>query len=432
MLDSKFKNFRLISSTLLAILLLCPAAAPAVDDAPTAPTDPVFIVITTDGPPLEGRIRQLGPDNRLVLDLDQSSSANLATSTPAPRSLDLNRVVSLTRRGADPAPSPPLGSLVLFPEGDRLRAIIGPLQENALTLIPPAFGDVATPLPLDRLQGVIFAPPSASEQVEALIRQIRAEPKNAEVLWLANGDRINGSLLDLGSSVVKFESDTGPVSVPRSTVVALGFDPALVNYPRPEGLYLELTFMDGSRLGVGNPRVEKGRLIASTRFGSEINIAISSLSRVHFRSPLIAYLSERDAAASEFVGYLSTHPGTYGRDLTWNGHGLRMAGQPYDRGLGMLPRCLLAYRIEPADSRFQALVGLDDRAGPRSSVVFRVLVDGKERFASPALTPRQAPVPVDIDLAGGRLLILVVEFGDAGDVQDNAVWAEARIIKSSN
>ena len=147
---------------------------------------------------------------------------------------------------------------------------------------------------------------------------------------------------------------------------------------------------------------------------------------------MISYLSEREAAASEFVGYLSTHPGTYGRDLTWDGHGLRMAGQPYDRGLGMLPRSLLAYRVEPTDSRFQALVGLDDRAGPRSSVVFRVLVDGKERFASPALTPRQAPVPVDVDLAGGRLLILVVEFGDAGDVQDNAVWAEARIIKSSN
>ena len=163
MLDCKYKSFCQISSTFLAVLLLSPAVVPAADDTPTAPTDPVFIVITTDGPPLEGRIRQLGPENRLIIDLDQPASANPATSTPVPRSLNLSRVVSLTRRGADPAPSPPLGSLVLFPEGDRLSAIIGPLQENDLTLIPPAFGDVATPLPLDRLQGVILAPPSGSD-----------------------------------------------------------------------------------------------------------------------------------------------------------------------------------------------------------------------------------------------------------------------------
>ena len=37
--------------------------------------------------------------------------------------------------------------------------------------------------------------------------------------------------------------------------------------------------------------------------------------------------------------------------------------------------------------------------------------------------------PVDVDLTGGRYLILATEFGDRGDVRDLADWVEARIIR---
>ena len=40
------------------------------------------------------------------------------------------------------------------------------------------------------------------------------------------------------------------------------------------------------------------------------------------------------------------------------------AGQTYDRGLGTQSTTFLAYRVEPGDRRFQALVGVDERAGP--------------------------------------------------------------------
>ena len=76
-----------------------------------------------------------------------------------------------------------------------------------------------------------------------------------------------------------------------------------------------------------------------------------------------------------------------------------MAGQSFDRGIGTQSRTLLAYRIEPGDRRFQALVGVDERAGPLGSVVFRVLVDGTERYQSAPLTDRDAPK------AGPRLTV---------------------------
>jgi hypothetical protein len=90
---------------------------------------------------------------------------------------------------------------------------------------------------------------------------------------------------------------------------------------------------------------------------------------------------------------------------------------------------LLAYKIEPGDRRFQALVGVDERAGPLGSIVFRALVDGVERFKSPPLADRDPPRSVDFELAGGKLLILITEFGDRGSVRDLADWVEARMIR---
>jgi hypothetical protein len=89
----------------------------------------------------------------------------------------------------------------------------------------------------------------------------------------------------------------------------------------------------------------------------------------------------------------------------------------------------MAYRLKPGDRRFQALVGLDDRAGPLGSVVFRVIVDGRERYVSPTISARDTPKAIDVDLEGAKLLILITEFGERGEVRDFADWAEARILR---
>ena len=69
--------------------------------------------------------------------------------------------------------------------------------------------------------------------------------------------------------------------------------------------------------------------------------------------------------------------------------------------------------------------------GPLASVAFKVLLDGldKVRYSSPTMAARETPRTIDVDISGGRLLILITEFGDRGNVQDLADWAEARIIR---
>src|SRR5207302_626116 len=104
-----------------------------------------------------------------------------------------------------------------------------------------------------------------------------AEPRNAEVLWLTNGDRVLGSFLGIGPEKVEFQPAAGRIEVARSGIIALGFDPSVVTYPKPAGRYLELTFTDGSRLGVADTRIAQGQVRGTSRFGVKIRAGLGSL-----------------------------------------------------------------------------------------------------------------------------------------------------------
>ena len=421
----------------LTLIVLSLSLVALQDDDPTAdatvlPSDPIFRAERTDGDPVVGRIARLQFGDRGEQAGDGVPEPGL-TIVPAdgggPLTIPIDRLVTLDREGKPPA-WPPVGALLVLPEGDRLLAI--PRESDGATLLATSepLPDLG-PIPLDRVLGIAFAPPSDPSEIEALMTRLRDQPRDADALWRSDGDRLNGSFLGLDpeADAVRFDSGAGPAPVARSGVSAVGFDPALVGYPDPDGPYLELSFLDGSRLGVATARLADGRVEAHSRLGPEIGPKLDALVGFKVIGGAAAYLSEREPVAAQYVPYLDEHPESFGRDSTWQGEHFRLDGRPRDRGLGMLPRTLLAYRIEPGDRRFRALVGLDDRAGPRASVVFRVLLDKREAFASPTMTRRDDPVPIDLDLGTARLLILIVEFGDLGDVQDSADWADARIIR---
>jgi hypothetical protein len=409
---------------LVSLLLLWGLPAFA-DDLPRpdspVPSDPIFQVLKTDGRRIAGRIRQMGPKEAVTLSGSQAQEI-----------VPFDHLVKLERENRREAPlSPPEGSMVLFPEGDRLRAGIESSSDSDLKVRPPALGDAVIAIPLDGMSAIILSTPVDSEAAEQLIEKVRTEPRKSDILWLANGDRLAGDLLALGPDKVRFQGEGAvePREIERSIVVAIGFDPARIRYPKPVGSYLELTFVDGSRLGVSNVRVESGAVAATTRIGAKIKLPLSELSRVHARGNRIAYLSEREPAGAQYAAYVGpTRP--YRRDASVEGRTLRLEGVPYDRGLGMQGRTYVAYRLDDTERRFQARIGLDDRAGPLGSVVFRVLVDRKvQRYASPPMSSRDEPIEVDIDISGSQLLILEADFGERGDVRDFADWVEARVIR---
>ncbi len=390
------------------------AQSPAVA---SVPSDPTFAALGTDGVVATGRIRQLGEKAGLVLDVGPDGE----------RSVPLDRLVKLTREGASPPPRNEGGGIVVFPEGDRLvRCRVGSSGEAKLDVHSTALENLG--IPLDGILGLILEVHGDPDGAEALVARVRSEPRDSEILWLANGDKVPGLLSRIDEKKVAFQPASGRIELDRKGVDAIGFDPKQVDYRRPKGPFFELTLVDGSRLGMSDLRVERGLVIGTTRFLAEIRVPLGELAQVHVLNASVAYLSDREPDRFLYEAYVGpTRP--FRRDLSVAGQPLRLGKRTYDRGLGTQSRTLLAYRLEPKARRFQALVGLDDQAGPLGNVAFKVVLDGKTRFESPPMGVGEPPRAVDVDIEGGKVLVLITEFGERGDVQDSADWVEARIVR---
>jgi NPCBM/NEW2 domain len=381
---------------------------------PPAAADPVFEALQIDGRVSTGRITAIAPDR-----------VSLTPADGQAQEIPLTSLVKLSRENGRGRTAE--GAHVALPDGDRLmNVIIGSTTETAVDVHSYALGKMS--VPLDSVLGLILSAPADAEALDQMWHRVRTEPRTSEIVWLANGDRTAGSLLGIDDRLVKLRVEGKTMEIDRAGVSAVGFDPALVSYPRPKTSYFEATLVDGTRLGLVDVKLEKGQISAVTRFGHGLRIPPADVLRLVPRTSAVDYLSERPVDGHSYVSYLGpVRP--YRIDATVEGRPFQLGGRTYDRGLGAQSRTLIAYKLKPGDRRFQALVGVDERAGPLGSVVFRVMVDDQARLTTPAMTARDAPRPIDVDVSGAKLLILITEFGDRGDVRDIADWVEARIVR---
>jgi hypothetical protein len=89
----------------------------------------------------------------------------------------------------------------------------------------------------------------------------------------------------------------------------------------------------------------------------------------------------------------------------------------------------VSFPIPASASRFVVHAGIDDEVGSDGSAVFRILVDEEERWSSGLLTGETAAKSADVPVKGGRKLMLIVDYGPNGDVQDVTDWCEPVFLK---
>ena len=108
---------------------------------------------------------------------------------------------------------------------------------------------------------------------------------------------------------------------------------------------------------------------------------------------------------------------------------LLIGGQKFKTGLGVHATSELVYDLDGHWRRFEARVGVDQNGGRpgEGTVVFQVFVDDEKKFESPVQHSGDPPLPVSVDVAGGRRLKLVAAETDDGANYDHADWAEARL-----
>ncbi len=103
----------------------------------------------------------------------------------------------------------------------------------------------------------------------------------------------------------------------------------------------------------------------------------------------------------------------------------------YPKGIGVQAPSVLNYSLAGIwgrASRFVAEIGIDDEVAYGGSVVFQVMADGVLLYDSGVMNAVSPTQLVNLDVSGRRVLTLIVTDAGDGNANDQADWANARIL----
>lgn len=294
-------------------------------------------------------------------------------------------------------------------------------------------------LPLSVVRGIVFHAPSARAARDRLFRSLAASGAgDRDRLLLAGGEEVSGTLSSLDSRHANIESSVGPAKIDLNRVAAVVFNPALaarVELP-PERLVVGL--LDGSLFvttkAVGREIVQLSPialsppLVDAGESSKPWNVDRAEIVFLQSLGGRATYLSDLTSLGYKHVPYLEL-PREYRLDRSPAGGDLRAGERRYLKGVSMHSTSRLTFPIAAGDKRFAAEIAIDDETSGRGSVTFRVFVDAEERFRSEVVRGGDAPNPIEVDVAGGKQLSLIVDFAEEGDVLDHADWLNARLEK---
>ena len=235
-------------------------------------------------------------------------------------------------------------------------------RKRRLDVQSDALGKLA--VPLDSLLGWIMAVPAETDALDALWDRVRLEPRKEEVVWLSNGDRLSGGFLGWDERKIKIQVNGKPLEVDRTGIVAVGFDPALVNYPRPKSEFLELTLKDGTQAGRHECEDRREQRRGDHPFRTEDPISLERAGARAREKPVVRLSHREKAGPGRVLSLRRTDPRVSRRS---NGRRPSVSSSPGRPSTAeSARRAAPCWRTgsKPGDRRFQALVGVDERAGP--------------------------------------------------------------------
>ena len=327
-----------------------------------------------------------------------------------------------------PADDATLGPIVLLPQNDRLRGEAVATLNKGLAIQSASIGIVNLPLP--QWAGVLNQPPqTAQESMRALDRLRRGSSVPGDLVILANGDRLQGTVLELDADTVEVQplGTAKPVSLARTGVQGLAIDSDTLDYPTPEGIFWRLHLTDGSRVSAKSLTYEsaapENALTFTTLWGAEWRVPLAKVSAVSVARRDAVTLDSLKPAAVQTVDYVGPTPSPrIGTNIV--GGPLKIGVRTFDEGIGTQARTLMAYRLDGKKASFTAWVGMETSAGPRGKARAVVLLDGKPVFDSGPMHSGEPARRVQVELGDARLLILSSEFGEGGGVRDWVNWCE--------
>ena len=277
--------------------------------------------------------------------------------------------------------------------------------------------------------------PDGVEDAERFFALLQEEPRKRDVVYLQNGDRIEGTLTTLsGNDGCVIATAGRKLHTAWSKLAGIAFNTDRQARLRTKKSYTRAVLDGGARVNFLTLRFEEKtrRWVGKTQFGATWEFPESSVLALDVRHGQAVDLADLTAARYEHRPHLGVSWPLM-KDAAATGQPLRLHGNTYEKGLGTHAACQINYKLDGQYQWFDARVGIDEssRRG-RARVAIELdgkridLNDGKE------LNSQTAPLSLRLDVRAVRTLTLIVELGTFGDVQANVNWANARLIRSEN
>jgi hypothetical protein len=302
------------------------------------------------------------------------------------------------------------------------------VEQDRLKIERSPFGPLS--LPLECVRGVMFHAPPDAQLRDRLAQRLLDDRRDSDRVILDNGDEIEGTIESCDGKQLEVAGAVGKVQLEVTKVAAAAFNPKLVVRPADKGLHTLVGLANGTRVMARKLSVSGDKLTIDPAVGSELSWTMP-LAEVVCLQPLggkTVYLSDVPVEGYKHIPYLML-AWPYHTDRNVVGTQLRAGGRLYLKGIGMHSAARLTFKLDKPYRRFDAELAIDDETLGDGSVTFRVFVDSEQRFASEIVRGGMSPVPVQVDVAGGKTVSLVVDFAERADEQDHADWLNARLIE---
>lgn len=297
-----------------------------------------------------------------------------------------------------------------------------------LVVTLPVGVDVAVPLAMVRA----LRHGGAERPEPALFDADRKQPlADADLLYVVRDGKAQRSAVTLrsfGASNVDFTLRGDEYEFATAGVAAVVFGeatgaaPDRQQKPRARLQLASGEALDGKLLAFG---ADGARLRLDE--GAELTVPAAAVLDLQMQSDRLVWLSDLQPKVEQTPAFDRVWP--IGVDRTPAGKGLQLGGVAHARGLCLVPRARLTYDLGGRFDVFEAVVGIDDRAGPDAHALVRVLVDGVVAWDGGARTRGQQPEALRLELKKAKSLALEADFGRNYDLGDFCVFADARLVQ---
>lgn len=286
-----------------------------------------------------------------------------------------------------------------------------------------------------QLRAVLLnVPTDTARHFQLLDKLLSEDESDSDRVFLTNGDVLAGDVSKIAGRppagdvfvVLSLPGGTESVELPTRRIAGIRWKDERHEDGAGE---LAIGLRDGSYLICRALETTADRFTAQLACGNTVTGNKRDVVHLQSLGSQVAYLSDLESVEYRHNPYLDiTWP--YQRDRNVLGGPLVVGGHIHIKGIGMTTFARLTFRVPPRRNRFAAELAVDDRAGSRGSVVFRVYLLREdvwhEAYSSAVVRGGDKPLAVSIEIADAREIALETDFADRGDELDYADWLDAR------